>query len=144
MDVSDLRRKILRALDDARVDAEARRKGVDTARRAYDDFLERVAVPLLRQAQSILKAEKQMFTVHAPAGSVRLSADNSAETFVEFILDATGARPQVVGRVSTARGGKRVHVEERPIAPDTPIDQLTDDDVARFLLTEIPKLVARS
>ena len=62
MDVSELRKKILRALDEARVDAASKRGERDETQRAYDQFLETVAVPLLRQAQGILKAERQMFT----------------------------------------------------------------------------------
>src|SRR3989304_3864538 len=115
MDVSDLRRRILRALDEARHEAAAKRSEKDAAQIAYDEFLTRVAVPLLRQAQDILKAERQGFTVHTPPGSARLSADGSPETFVEFTLDAAGAGPQGLGRVSLARGLKRVVIEERPL-----------------------------
>jgi hypothetical protein len=143
MDVSDLRRRILRALDDARSEAATRRSEMDAARSAYDRFLEAVAVPLLRQAQGILKAERQMFTVHAPAGSAKLISDASPQTFVEFSLDTSGPHPQVIGRLSLARGGKRVTVEERPIAAGKPIADLGDDDVAGFLVTEIPKLVQK-
>jgi hypothetical protein len=36
-----------------------------------------------------------------------------------------------------------VVVEERPIAPGKATKDLEDDDVAKFLVTEIPKLVMR-
>lgn len=143
MDVSDLRRRILRALDEAKTEAVTRRSEMDAAKAAYSSFLEQVAVPLLRQAQSILKAERQMFTVHAPAGSAKLASDAWPQTFIEFTLDTSGGRAQVLGRVSLAHGGKRVVVEERPIAAGKPIAELRDDDVAGFLVTEIPKLVSR-
>lgn len=143
MDVSDLRKRILRALDDARTDAALKRTETDVAQRDYEQFLETVAVPLLRQAQGILKAEGQLFTVHAPAGSARLVADGNAQTFLELVLERSGDRPAVLGRVSRARGRQRVVVDERPIAESKAVGALTDEDVAAYLVTEIPKLVGR-
>lgn len=142
MDVSDLRKRILRALDDARAGAALRRSEADEAQRAYATFLEQIAVPLLRQAQGILKAEHQAFTVHAPAGSARLASDGSAETFLEFVLGTAHDRPTVIGRVSRARGRQRVVVDERPLA-DKSIADLTDEDVAGFLVEELPGLISR-
>ena len=40
MDVSELRKRILRALEDARHDASERRTAVDHAAKAYEEFLE--------------------------------------------------------------------------------------------------------
>jgi hypothetical protein len=143
MDVSELRRRILRALDDAKNDAALRRTEVDASLRAYDEFLERVAVPVLRQTQLVLKAEGHSFTVHAPAGGARIVSDNSAETFLEFVLDQSGERPLVIGRTSRQRGRGRVAVEERPVVIDKPIASVTDEDVAAFLVAELPRLVRR-
>jgi hypothetical protein len=143
MDVSDLRKRILQALDTARKDATSRRTVVDEANRAFEQFVEAIAVPLLRQAQAVLRAEHQPFTVHHPAGGARLVSDNSADTFLEFAMDTGGARPQVVGRVSLTRGRQSVVVEERPISTTKAIADLTEDDVAQFLVTEIPKLVVK-
>src|SRR5262252_3897799 len=94
MDVSDLRQRILRALDSARAEAATRRTEADAAHAAYDTFLHDVAVPLLRQAQTILKAEGHIFTVHSPAGSARLASDAHPETFLEFVFDSAGDRAQ--------------------------------------------------
>ena len=143
MDVSELRRRILRALDDAKNDAALRRTEVDASQRAYDEFLERVAVPVLRQTQLVLKAEGHSFTVHAPAGGARIVSDSSAETFLEFVLDQSGERPLVIGRTSRQRGRGRVAVEERPVVIDKPIAAVTDEDVAAFLVAELPRLVRR-
>ena len=143
VDVSDLRKRIIRALDDARKEAATRRTSVDEAAAAYSKFLETVAVPLLRQAQAVLKAEHQAFTVHTPVGSARLVSDGAPETFLEITLDSTGAKPHVLGRVSVARGRQGVVVDEQPIAPETPIAKLGESDVAEFLLASIPKLVVR-
>ena len=143
MDVSELRRRILRALDDAKNDAALRRTEVDASQRAYDEFLERVAVPVLRQTQLVLKAEGHPFTVHAPAGGARIVSETAPETFLEFVLDQSGERPLVIGRTSRQRGRGRVVVDERPVVIDKPIASVTDEDVAAFLVTELPRLVRR-
>ena len=141
MDVSDLRQRILRALDNARAEAATRRGEADAARAAYDAFLQTIAVPLLLQAQSVLKAEGHMFTVHSPAGSARLASDAHPETFLEFALDTAGDRLQVISRTSIARGGKRVVVDEKPVAAGKAIKDLGEQDVATVLVAAIQRLV---
>jgi hypothetical protein len=144
MDVSDLRKRILRSLDDARKEASARRAAVDRASAEYQRFLDDLAVPLFRQAASVLRAEGQPFTVHTPAGAVRLASDHAPQDFLEIELDAAAANPQVIGRMSRMRGGRGLVVEERPIAPEKPVDQLTEEDLSAFLLAGIQKLVTRA
>jgi len=141
MDVSDLRQRILRALDAARVDAATKRTDVDAAQAAYDAWLRDVAVPLLRQAQAILKAENHMFTVHSPAGSARLASDGHPETFLEFVLDTSGDRPQVLSRTSVARGAKRVSVDERPVSAGKAVKDISEQEVAALLVATIPRLI---
>jgi hypothetical protein len=141
MDVSDLRQRILRALDTARVDAAARRSEADAARAAYETFLHDVAVPLLRQAQTILKAEGHSFTVHSPADAARLASDGHPETYLEFVFDGTSDRAQVICRTSIPRGGKRVIVDEKPVAPGKAIKDLGEQDVAALIVGAVPKLV---
>ncbi len=144
MDVSELRKKILRALDDARQDAATRRQAIDEAGKAYGVFLADVAGPVMRQAASVLKAEGHVFSVETPANSVRIVAAGSPETFIELTLDTTGAEPVVVGRVSVSRGKRGLVVAERPIAPGAPVASLTEDDLSAFLVSELPKLVVRT
>ena len=143
MDVSDLRKRILRALDDARKDASDRRVVVDEAARAYEKFLENIATPVMRQAAAVLKAEGHAFTIQTPRETVRLVADSAAQTFVELALDTSLARAAVIGRVSLARGRQSNLIEERPIA-DKPVAELTEEDLSAFLIAEIPKLIVRS
>lgn len=143
MDVSDLRKRILRALDDARKDQSSRRSVLDEAAQAYATFLQTLGVPLLKQAGSVLRAEKHGFTVNTPADGARLASDASPNTFLEFALDTTGPMPQVLGRVSLAHGRQGRIVEERPIAAGKTVAALTEEDVATFLVTEIPKLILR-
>ena len=144
MDTSDLRKRILRALDDARKDASARRTTVDEAARAYDTFLETVAVPLMRQASTVLNAEGHKFSVHTPANSVRLASDAAPETFLELVLDTSAAAPQVIGRVSLARGRQGQIVSERALADGKAVAGLDEQDLSRFLVEEVSKLVVKS
>lgn len=144
MDVSELRKRILRAIDDARRDASARRVVVDEAAQAYTRFLTEIAVPLLRQAAMVLNASEVTFAVHTPAGSVRLASERSPETYLELELDAERPHPEVIGRVSLARGGRSGQiVEERSVAAGKSVGQITEEDVSAFLVAEIPKLVVK-
>ena len=142
MDVSELRKRILRALDDARQEAATRRTRVDEARTAYDRFLTAVVVPLLRQSAMVLTAAGQPFQVHTPATSARLAHDQQPLTFLEVELDVTGPHPTVVGRVSLTRGRAGHVVSERPVASKAVAD-LTEADFSEFLIAEIPRLVVR-
>jgi len=144
MDVSELRKRILRALDEARKDATNRRTIVDESAKAYAIFLEKTAVPLLRQAASVLNAAGHAFIVHTPAESVRLAAEQSPQTFLEIALDVSGAEPAIVGRVSVARGRQGLVIEERPIAASRPVATVTEDDLSAFLVAEVPKLVLKT
>jgi hypothetical protein len=143
MDVSELRKRILRALDEARQEASTRRTRVDEARAAYDRFLTDVAVPLMRQAAMVLSAAGQPFQVHTPAVSARLVHDQQPLTFLEIELDVSGDRPQVIGRVSLTRGRAGHVVTERPICPGKTVADLSETDVSEFLVAEIPRLVVR-
>ena len=143
MDTSDLRKRILRALDDARKDASTRRTAVDEAARAYDAFLANVAVPLMRQASTVLNAEGHKFSVHTPANGVRLASDGAPETFLELELDTASASPQVIGRVSLQRGRQGHVVSERPIAEGKAVAALDEQDVTKYLVEEVSKMIVR-
>lgn len=142
MDVSDLRKRIIHALDDARKEASDRRQVVDASRAAFQTFLDRVAAPLFKQAASVLRGEGHDFTLHTPADSVQLVSDRSHES-IELELHVDGKTPQVVGRTRLMRGGKDPLVEERPLAPGKAIADVSEADVSAFLVKEIPRLVAR-
>lgn len=144
MDVSELRKRILRALDDARNDAAMRRTTVDEAGKAYETFLENIAIPLSRQAVQVLNGSGNPFAVNTPAGTVRVASENSPQTFIEIALDTTGAEPTVIGRVSLTRGRQGQVVEERPVVAGKAIAQLTEEDLSAFFVAEIPRLIVKS
>ena len=143
MDVSDLRKRILRAVDDARKDAAERRVRVDKSVKAYGEFLAAVVVPLLRQAAGVLNATGAAFDVHTPADSARLASSATPETYLEIALDRSGDEPEVVGRISLARGRQGVIVDERAIAPGRPVAKVTEDDLASYLVSAVPRLIVR-
>ncbi len=141
MDVSELRKRIVRALDEARKEAQTERATRDSARRDFDTFLADVAVPLLRQSVTVLRAQGHQFSVETPAASARLVADGAPQTFLELALDVAGPRPRVIGRISISRGRDGV-VEERPVS-ERPIGQIGEEDLAAFLVSAIPTLVLK-
>lgn len=143
MDVSELRKRILRAVDDARKEAAERRSLVDQSVKVWDEYLAAVVVPMLKQAATIINASGGVFVVSTPADTARLSAQHAAETYLEVVLDRSGAEPEVVGRVSLMRGRQGVVVDERPIATGKPIERLTEEDLATYLVSAVPKLIVK-
>lgn len=143
MDVSELRKRLVRAIEDARREAAGRRARSDEAVRAYGVFHGTIAVPMVKQAADIVNASGGTFVVSTPAETVRMSARQSPDTYLEIALDRSGDEPDVVGRVSLTRGRQGVIVDERPIAPGRPIEQLTDEDLATYLVRAVPRLLVR-
>ncbi len=141
MQISDVRKRVLHTIDRAKRTAAERRVRADEAAREYDEFLERVAVPVFRQIANVLRAEGYPFNVFTPGGSVRLASDRSAEDFIELVLDASGHEPAVVGHTSRSRG-RRVIESERPVASGA-IRDLTEEDVLGFVTGELEPFVDR-
>jgi hypothetical protein len=130
------------AVELAKKNAAAKRARSDEAQKAYDQFLEHIAVPTVQQFASALAGEGHMFNVATPAGSVRMTSTSSADDYIEFMLDASQDPPEVIGRVNRGRG-RRVVTTERPIRERTAISDLNEEDVVTFLLQEITPFVAR-
>jgi hypothetical protein len=140
MEVSEVRRRLRTAIDQARRDSSLRRERADAASRAYDQFLEQVAVPTFQTLANVLVAEGHRFAVFTPAGSVRLASERSGEDFIELALDPSQDPPVVVVRMSRGRGRRQL-TSERSVT--TAISSLTDSDVVQMVVDEIPKLVER-
>ncbi len=140
MEVSIVRQRLMQTIDRAKRSAAERRSRSDEATRVYAGFLDRTAVPLIRQVAGILKSEGMLYTVFTPAGSVRLMSDRSAEDFIEIALDTSGPEPRVMGHTSRRRG-HRVVEHEGPIGGA--VADLSEDDVLDFLLKELEPFVER-
>lgn len=142
MEISEVRRRLLAAIDKARRVAEERRIRTDAASRDYQNFLEQRATPVFQQVAAALKAEGYTFKVFTPASSIRLASDRSPEEFIELSLDDTSNPPAVLGRTSRGRG-RRMTSSERAVGEGKAIANLNEEDVLTFLLEEIVGLVER-
>lgn len=136
MEVSEVRKRVQRAMAAARVNAQERRLRMADAERAYATFLQEVATPVFRHVAAALKAEAYGFTLFTPADGVRLSLDRGRDDFIELALDTTSDRPEVVGRISRTRGSRRID-DERPIRPGARPEALTEDDVLDFVVAAL-------
>jgi hypothetical protein len=141
MDVSEVRRRLRAAIEQARRDAGARRERSDEGARTYEQFLNERAVPILHTLANALTAEGHRFKIFTPAGSVRLAAERGGDDFIEVALDATHDPPAVVLRTRQGRGRRQV-ATERAIAEGSAIASLSEEDVLRAVLEEIGPFVS--
>ena len=142
MEIADVRKRVRETIERAKQHDTGRRERNDGARRAFDQFLESTAVPIVRQVASVLRAEGQLFTIFTPAGSVRMMSDRRNTDFVEIALDASSYAPRVVGHTSRGGRGGNVTEYEQTVGHGDPAT-LTEDDVLTFVLREIEPLVTK-
>jgi hypothetical protein len=140
MEISEVRKRVLQAIDQSRRAAAERRARSDAASASYDRFLAEVATPMFKQFAGVLKAEGYPFQVFTPAGGLRLASDRSSEDYIELRLDLSGPVPVVLGHVNRTRGS-RILASERPIGLG--VAELTEHDVLEFLVQEIQPFVER-
>jgi hypothetical protein len=142
MEVSDVRRRIQRAIEDARRHVVERRTRVDDASKAYEQFLAAVAVPAFHKLSQALVGEGHRFKVQTPGQSVRLVPDRPTEDYIELAFDAERDVPGVVARTSRGRGRRTINTE-RAVAEDKPIADLTEEDVVAIVVDELLPFVER-
>ena len=139
MEISLVRKRLTDTIDRAKKQAAARRERGDQAGRDFDVFLQKIAVPLMRQLASALKADGYAFTVFTPSESVRLMSDRSADDFIELSLDASAETPQVSARISRTRGRRVIDAERAVGAPAA----VSEEQLLDFLLRELEPFVER-
>lgn len=139
MEISLVRKRLTETIERAKKQAAERRGRGDQASRDFDLFLQKVAVPLVRQVANALKADGYAFTVFTPSDSVRLMSDRSADDFIELSLDASANPPAVVGRISRTRGRRVIDAERAIGAPET----ITEEQLLDVLLKELEAFVER-
>lgn len=142
MEVSDVRRRIRAAIEAARQRAAERRTRTDDASRAYDAFLETVAVPAFHTVVNALTGEGHRFKVITPGRAVRMSPERSSEDFIELALDTERDTPAVVLLSSRGRGRRAVNTE-RVLADGPKITDLTDEDIVAALLDDVLPFIER-
>jgi hypothetical protein len=141
METSDVKRRVVEAIDRARRAIQERRVRADEASKEFEAFLDRIAVPLCKQLASALKAEGYSFVTFSPSGAVRLASERSPEDYIELTLDTQGDAPLVIGHTRRGRG-RRIIETERPLR-HCPVREITEDDVLTFLLKELEPFVER-
>jgi hypothetical protein len=142
MEVSEVRRRLRAAIEQARRQAAIRRERSDAAARDYEQFLSERAIPVLQTLAAALTAERRPFQVFTPAGSVRLADAHSNEEFIELALDASGDEPVLVVRTSRGRGRRQV-TTERVVRKASEIAGLAEEDALGFVLDVIEPFVER-
>jgi len=139
MEISDIKRRVVETIEQARHQAAERRARTDEATREYAVFLDQIAIPVFRQVANVLRSEGYPFTVFTPGGSVRLMSDRTAEDYIELALETGGSDPVVAGHTSRSRG-RRIVESELEIGPPS---ALGEDDVLSFVLKALTPLVER-
>jgi hypothetical protein len=140
MEVSDVRRRLRGAIEQAKRRAAERRTRVDQASREYEQFLSAVAVPAAHAIAQALIGEGHRFKVVTPGQAVRLAAEFSPDDYIELSLDTDGDVPAVTVHTQRGRGRRRV---ETGRALSRPIPELTDEDVVTVVLEELIPLIER-
>ncbi|MEP7116197.1 MAG: hypothetical protein ABI880_01345 [Acidobacteriota bacterium] len=136
MDIAQLRKQLIQAIEAARRDGAARRARADEANRLYETFLETTAIPVFRAMAGALKGEGLLFDVMTPLGGVRLVPERQREDGIELTLDSSVDPPAPVITVLRSRGSRTVR-RERPLTETQRVEGISDDDVARMLIEEL-------
>jgi len=142
LEVSDVRRRVLTAITEARKTVVERRERADATESAYETFLQKVASPVAQQIAAVLKAEGHVFTVSTPGRGLRLDSDRGRDDFVELVLRTDTDPAEVVGRIRRTRGSRTLD-EERPVSPGTSPADLTEEDVLEFLVAALQPWLER-
>lgn len=142
MEVSDVRRRLRGAIDEARRRTAERRARNDEAARAWEQILSGTAVPLFQTLASALVAEGYRFKVLTPGDTVRLSLERSAEEFVELALDTQRDEPALLVR-STHGRGRRMLSSERIVREGAAVATVTEDELISAVLEELVPFVER-
>jgi hypothetical protein len=142
MEVSEVRRRLRAAIEEARRRAAERRARGDAASRDWERVLPEVAVPTFQTIASALAAEGHRFRVHTPGEAVRLALERSAEEFVELSIDTQREEPALMLR-STRGRGRRMISSERVVREGHPIGALTQEDLVAVLLEELIPFIER-
>ena len=136
-DVSQIRKRVQKAIEVARRETADRRTRLHEAQRAYEEFLEARAIPAFRSVAIVLKSEGLAWEVMTPSGEVRLVPDRKRDESIAISFDATADPPQPMVSVTRGRGSRVLHAE-RPIKAGTPASSaLTEDDVVDMLVEEL-------
>lgn len=135
-ELTDLRRRVRQAVQDAKRKAAARREARDNASKAWDEAVASIVEPTATLMAAAFTGEGMPHRLETPRGTIRLVNERSTSDYIEIVLDADEDRdvPEVIGRSVAGRGRQSVTVVEQLLgAPD----QLTEDRLISFFLDTI-------
>jgi hypothetical protein len=132
-DVAQLRKRVRAAIDAARREDTERKTRTAEATRAYEVFLDTIAIPAARQVAMALRAEGVPIDVTTPSGAVRLVSERRRGDGVEISLDGGTDPPSVLVTITRMRGSRHLQAD-RPLKSEAPIAALTEDDVIEMFL----------
>ena len=135
-ELTDLRRRVRQAIQDAKRRAGDRRTARDEASKAWATAVAEVVEPEATVMAAALTGEGLPFRLETPRGTIRLVSERSADDYIEIVLDDSDERdvPEVIGRSVMGRGRQSVTVIEEPLG--APAD-LTPDRISAFFLDAI-------
>jgi hypothetical protein len=136
MDVAIIRKRLKSEIEQARRTAAERRERAKTTTRAYEQFLDEIAIPSFRQLANVLRAEGIPFEVQTPSGGVRLVSDRNRDDGITLELDTTQDPPQIM-LSSTRTWGSRVQQNERVVKERTSVERITEEDLLDRLFEEV-------
>jgi hypothetical protein len=136
-DIALIRKRLHKAIDEARRSANDRRAHLHEARKAFDEFLDARALPAFRSVAMVLKAEGLQWEVMTPSGEVRLSPERRRDDGIALTFDDLAQPPQPIVTITRNRGG-RVLQSERQVKPGiVSATALSEDDVVDMLIEEL-------
>ena len=135
-DVALIRKRVRTEIEQARRSAAERRERAKTANRAYETFLDEVAIPAFRQLATVLRSESIPFEVQTPSGGVRLVSDRNRDDVIALEFDTTQDPPQLM-LISTRTWGSRSVRSERAVKERTAIENVSEDDLFEHVIGEL-------
>ncbi|MDQ3168882.1 MAG: hypothetical protein M3Q55_01950 [Acidobacteriota bacterium] len=135
-ELTDLRRRVRQAIQDAKRRGAARRAARDEAASAWATAVSAVVEPVATDVAAALTGEGLPFRLETPRGTIRLVSERSADDYIEIVLDDSDERdvPEVIGRSVIGRGRQSVTVIEELLG--APSD-LAPDRITAFFLNAI-------
>lgn len=135
-ELTDLRRRVRQAIQDAKRTASDRRTARDEASKAWATAVAEVVEPEATVMAAALTGEGLPFRLETPRGTIRLVSERSADDYIEIVLDESDERdvPEVIGRSVIGRGRQSVTVIEEPLGAPS---GLAPDRITAFFLNAI-------
>lgn len=135
-ELTDLRRRVRQAIQDAKQKAAARRTSRDEAAAAWTASIATIVEPVATGVAAALTGEGLPFRLETPRGTVRIVSERSPGDYIEIALDDSEERdaPEVIGRAVRGRGRQSVTVMEDLLGPPA---RLSEDRLVAFLMQAI-------